>query len=534
MKKLLTLLLIGSFTFFISCGEDEEPILPNANSTADAVAVVGTAITLMDEDTDATGFSWAANPSTGVEITANEASATVTFSAAGDYEIVVTRTYPKNFENETTTNTITVEVYDILAPVIEAVSVRNDGTDGPALTMESGASNPVSAGQVVRYINNSVGGVTGSTWTFEGGTPATASNVAIGGVVDVTYAEAGDYDVTVEVERSTAGVEDKQSVTYTDLVKAVTPMSLLSTTSFANESTSSLVFVFSKDIDAATVADATFTVNATNMGASASIAVSSVSVEGGDSVVVALSETLLASDSLLVDYSGLIADATDGALADNFTGQFVPNYKEITFGYGGLENTAIVDGTLVAGGWSGLSLYGASYGSTNIINDGKEFKVFSTWGDPAVTEVGTTTDECYDGMACARLKGALATDVSDLGVGYFGGDQRVNFEEGKTYFISVMVKVLGDGVWFKPEDRCAEQTEAACIVDASFDIFFVNYAGWGNVADWKLKDLGTDWMQLTTKFTSAEAVEGSYPFLRVFGNGEVILDNYYMVEVEAR
>lgn len=534
MKNLLTILMLGGLVFVMSCGDDDEPILPNDNSTADAVAVVGTAITLTDDDADATDFEWSATPSTGVDISASGNTANVTFTAAGDYTITVTRTYPANFENPTTTLTVTVDVFDILNAAIEAVSVRNDGTDGPALALENGALNAVSAGQVVRYINNSTGEPTGSTWTFEGGDPATASDVAVGGVIDVTYAEAGTYDVSVSLERTTAGVEDTQTASFTDVIKAVTPLALQSTSSFDNGTTSSLVFAYSKDIDESSLGDATFTVGVTNMGATASLSVNSVSVMGGDSVIVELAESLLSSDSILVDYSGLIADATDGALADNFTGQYVPNFKELSFGFGGFEQTGVVDGAFQAGGFSGLTLYGASYGETNIINNGNEYAVRATWGDPAITDLGATDDDCYDGMACARLRGTAATDVNDLGVGYFGEAQRFNIENGKTYFLSVMVKALGDGVWFQADDRCPEQTEEACIVDASFDIFIVNYIGWGNVADWKIGDLGNDWMQLSTTFTSEEDVAGAYPFLRVFGNGEVLLDNYYLVEVEAR
>ena len=445
--------MLGGLIFVISCGDDEDPILPNENSTADAVAVVGTAITLTDDEADATDFTWSSTPSSGVEISASGNTAEVTFTTAGDYTITVTRSYPANFENPTTTLTITVEVFDVLTPVIEAVSVRNDGTDGPALTLENGALNAVSAGQVVRYINNSTGSPTGSTWTFEGGNPATASNVAVGGVVDVTYAEAGTYDVSVSLERSTAGVEDSKTVSFTDLIKAVTPLALQSTSSFDNGTTSSLVFAYSKDIDASSLTDATFTVGVTNMGATASLLVSSVSVMGGDSVIVELAESLLSSDSILVDYSGLIADATDGVLADNFTGQFVPNFKELSFGFGGFEQTGLVDGTFQAGGFSGLTLYGSSYGETNIINNGNEYAVRAAWGAPEVTDLGATSDDCYDGMACARLRGTAATDVNDLGVGYNGEAQRFNIENGKTYFMSVMVKALGDGVWFQAPDR---------------------------------------------------------------------------------
>ena len=65
----------------------------------------------------------------------------------------------------------------------------------------------------------------------------------------------------------------------------------------------------------------------------------------------------------------------------------------------------------------------------------------------------------------------------------------------------------------------------------------MNYEGWGNVADWELSTLGSDWVQLTTTFTASETANGglvTYPFLRVFGTGEVLMDNYYVVEVNTR
>ncbi|GEM_PF-6148774 len=539
MKKHITFFAIVALLFAGACGDDDEPQIDNGSgSTADQIAVVGVATTFTDPDTDADSRTWSVSPSTGVDLPADlgSSSVSVTFNQPGDYTVTSTRQFGSGFVNPTNTLVISVEVFDVVNTVIEAVSVRNDGTDGAAFTMADDAANVVAAGQTVRYINNSTGDPTGSDWTFEGGTPATTSNVPVGGVIDVVYDTPGTYGITVTSERTTAGAESSNTATYSGLVEVVAPMTLTNIVSLENDNGgSSLALDFSKAVDAGSLSDATFSVDVVNMGVSATIAAASVSIspDSENTVWVELAEEVLASDSLLINYSGSIADATDGALADNFTQLYIDNYKMKVAGRGGFESLENSADTIITDGFAQLFLYGVSFGQLDLISGGTAFSALFDWAVITAEDKGASSIEPNNGTGAAHFQASLATDVTDLGTGFEGLTWDV--EEGKTYMISVMVDVKSSGLFFEPEDRCPEQDEATCIKDSSFDIFLVNYAGWGNIDEWDLKDLeGAGWTQLTTTFTATETTVGTYPFLRMFGIGEMVVDDLYIVEVEPR
>ncbi|MEM8894558.1 MAG: PKD domain-containing protein [Bacteroidota bacterium] len=539
MKKHITFLAIAALLFAGACGDDEEPQVDNGSgSTADEITVVGTATTFTDPDTDAESRTWSVSPSTGVDLPADlgSSSVTITFNQPGDYTVTSTRTFGSGFVNPTNTLAISVEVFDVVEAVVEAVAVRNDGTDGAAFTMADGAANVIAAGQTVRYINNSTGDPSGSSWTFEGGTPGTASNVPVGGIVDVVYDAPGSYGITVTAEQTASGAESTSTVSFTGLVEVVAPMTLNNIMSLENANGgSSLALNFSKTVDASSLADATFSVDVVNMGVPASIAAANVSIspDSESTVWVELAEEVLASDSLLINYSGNIADAVDGALADNFSQLYVDNYKMKVAGRGGFESIQNGPDTTITDGFAQLFLYGVSFGQLDLITEGTAMGALFDWAVVSTEDKGASSIEPNNGSGAAHFQAALATDVTDLGTGFEGLTWDV--EEGKTYMISVMVDVKSSGLFFEPDDRCPDQTEEACIKNSSFDIFLVNYAGWGNIDEWDLVDFeGQGYTQLTTTFVASETTLGTYPFLRMFGIGEIVVDDLYIVEVEPR
>ena len=86
------------------------------------------------------------------------------------------------------------------------------GTDGPGDICEanfSASTQAICAGQTVTFTDLSYHNVTGRTWTFEGGTPATSSAES----PTITYNSAGTYAVTIEVTDGN-GTETKTETAF--------------------------------------------------------------------------------------------------------------------------------------------------------------------------------------------------------------------------------------------------------------------------------------------------------------------------------
>ncbi len=538
-KQLLMIAGVVAIAFATSCGDDEKtPPIENGsggNSPNEQMVNVGTSLTFTDNNSLAESKAWSVTPAAGATLTAGAdgETASVTFNDAGEYDVVSTRTFGSNFVNATNDTTFSVKVFDLVEVSIAANQVNSDGSDGDALTLANNELNLVVAGNSVRFSNNTTGGANSSAWTFSGGSPASADDIAVGGSIDVMYDTPGEYAVKVVATRATPASES--TVEYTKVIKVVTPLDLVSTTSAESGAASAIWVKFSEAIDAATLSTTGFNIAVNNVGAESTVAVASAAVNAADAstVELTLARALKSSEIITLSYSdGTVTGAAEGAPANSIEGKFVSNHKAISFAYGDFENVRDTTGGVNFGGFSGLTLYGASYGVTSFIVGGNEYNVRAAWGPAAATDLGASTNEPFDGNVCMRLKGTLATDVSDMGVGYTGPSQKFNIVSGKTYMISVMVNVLSSGQFFQPEDRCAAQTEAECLTDGSFDIFIVNYAGWGNIDQWATKDIASGWTQLTTQFTADADVAGTYPFLRQFGIGEMLIDNLVIAEVE--
>ncbi len=538
-KQLLMIAAVVATAFATSCGDDEKtPPIENGNGgkSPDVQMVnVGTSLTFTDNNSLAESKAWSVSPAAGATLSAaaDGESASVMFDAAGDYDVVSTRTFSSAFVNASNDTTFSVEVFDLVEVAITATQVNADGSDGAEITLANDGLTIVVAGSSVRFNNNTTGDADGSAWTFDGGTPATASDVAVGGSIDVMYDTPGEYGVSVTASRATPASES--TVDYTKVIKVVTPLDLVSTTSAESGAASAIWVKFSEAIDAATLSTTGFNVAVDNVGNESTVDVASAAVNAEDASIVelTLARALKSSEIITLSYSdGTVTGAAEGAPANAIEGKFVSNHKAISFAYGDFENVRDTTGGVNFGGFSGLTLYGASYGVTSFIVGGNEYNVRAAWGPAAATDLGASTNEPFDGNVCMRLKGTLATDVSDMGVGYTGPSQKFNIVSGKTYMISVMVNVLSSGQFFQPADRCAAQTEAECLRDGSFDIFIVNYAGWGNIDQWATKDIASGWTQLTTQFTANADVAGTYPFLRQFGIGEMLIDNLVIAEVE--
>jgi len=112
--------------------------------------------------------------------------------------------------------TVVIDNLTSISWMIDLVSAQNitdTGVDAPAVLCEADflSSNPlICAGSSVDFTDESYFNVTGVTWTFDGGTPATSTNAN----ETVTYNTAGVYSVSLEVTDGSTNV----STTKTDYV----------------------------------------------------------------------------------------------------------------------------------------------------------------------------------------------------------------------------------------------------------------------------------------------------------------------------
>lgn len=538
MKRLLAFAFIGLTVLSISCNEESDPMETPSSETGDAVLVeVNIATTFEDTDMEADSRIWSVEPATGVTLPTDltTGSVDITFTAPGNYTVVSTRTFNGNFTEPNNTLTFAVEVLDVVSSAVTIVGIRNDGTDGDAFTLANEGLNVISAGQSIRITNVSTGEPDETTVSFTGTDAPAGFNIDEGGIVDVQFTTAGTYGMTVTSSRTTP--EGTSTTTFTDLIKVVAPVQML----WADvTSRTTIAFKYSKSLAAASLDGATYSVNYVNMGVTGSLNVSGVALDAAnDSIVVVTTEEIFTSDSLLVDYSGNIADAVDGALADNYSSMFVSQALNHN---GTFEGMFIDDADMLNSYPFGSSyFYGATAGVGRVIYDGNEYTTVSNWG-PIVTElVGPTDVTPFDGIACGYYNNSQATDVADQASGDAGA-AAVAINAGKTYYISVMVNVISGGDWFQPSDRCAAQDDS-CITPTKFNMFMPFVKGWGDVFSKEISDYeGDGWVELSSTFTVAETGEiedgtasaTTYLFLRMAGIGEVAYDNLYIVEVENR
>ncbi|MEM9856761.1 MAG: hypothetical protein AAF843_05380 [Bacteroidota bacterium] len=536
MKKLLLFFALLGMLTMISCSDDDEaPKLENSDSTADELAVVGTSITLTDNDIDATAFAWSATPSTGVTITENGNSADVTFSQAGDYEIVVTRTYPANFVNPTTTLTISVEVFDILTSSATAVLVNEDGSDGMVLDLTGGAVNVISTGATVRFTNTTTGSANTTDFTFEGGDPASVSNVPVGGAVDVVYGAAGNYNVTISSERTTTGVEDTNTLTLADLFTVVTPLTIVGS-EVRNNNT--VAFGFSKDLDASTASAADFTVDVVNFGVAANdLSINSVAVDSDSVLLITMTENFFGSDSIFVSYSGGLQDF-EGLTLPDFSQEFVSQNLQFN---GSFELNTFETGAedLNILPFRQTAFYGfpqdTREGVWSMIVAGEEFTVYSpNFADVVVTSLGANDQAAFEGDNLSHFVNNLDQNNTDIETALDGNT--LSFANGQEYLIKVSVFVVSADQYFNWDEAQGggDRDDPNNFGPSSLRLFSPEFSGWGDMVIWDVTTLPTgEWTTLSTRFTASGDATGQI-FWRFRGKGEIYLDDIYIVPVDPR
>ncbi|MEM7106625.1 MAG: hypothetical protein AAF519_00270 [Bacteroidota bacterium] len=536
MKKILSIFALLGILMIAACSDDdEEPKIENNDSTADALAVVGTAITLTDDDADATEFSWSASPSTGVSIMETGNSASITFSEAGDFDIVVTRTYPANFVNMTTTLTISVEVFNILTSSISAVFVNPDGSDGMTVDLTGGALNVIGEGATVRFTNNTTGSPNSTDFTFEGGDPSSVSDVPIGGVVDVVYAASGNYGVTVSSERTTTGVEDTNTLTLADLFRVVTPLNI---TGKEVRNNNVVAIAFSKDLDASTADASEFTVDVINLGTAVNdLTISSVSIDSDSVLLLNMSENFFASDSILVSYSGGLQDfegLTVSDLNQEFVSQnlqFNGSFEQNTFAMGA-EDLDILP-------FRQTAFYGfpetERQGQWSMIVNGEEFTVISpNFADTEITSIGTNEQAAFEGSNLSHFVNDLQPNNTDIEAAL--GGNTLTFEGGQEYLINVSIFVVSADQYFNWDEMQGggDPDDPTNFSPSSVRLFSPEFSGWGDMVIWDITTLPTgEWTTLSFRFMVADDTTGQI-FWRFRGKGEIYMDDLYIVPVDPR
>ncbi len=548
--KFLSMTILATSLFLISCGDDDEDKTMTPDSTTGEMDVIlGDEVEFEDTDNSATSRIWSITPTNDVDLPADLTAKTIkaTFNAVGEYKVVVTRTFPDTFTNTTNSRTYTITVMPPLEVAFKAFRVNDDGSQGDELAAADDEMHELNLGDQVKFVNESDFDIPTTTWTFEGGTPGTANQNTFGTGDDfvVTYNEGGTFGVSVMIARDFNGTQQTTSVSFSDWVNVLAPLELDSATTIANGSgNSSIRLKYTRNIDDATVEASDFSVKVINLGVETTLTVSDASVSTDDerNIIIDMGEAFLSSDSVMVSYAGDIADTSGEEIAE-FTDMFVDNHNNLVFGYAGFENLFIFDNTLFAGGYAQFLLFGDTKGDIEFIHQGKAHKVLlpNFDGDPVISEEkGASTIECANGLSCAHYINTKTTDYTDLGTGIVGADQKYRIENGKEYLISLKVNAISVGQRLNKD--CTDPDATKCLVDPVLSIFIVDYIGWADVVSWNLKEVeASGWVTLTTTFTATDdSKDGSgnpvetYPFLRVAGVADIVVDDFYMAEVNRR
>ncbi|MEM6642884.1 MAG: hypothetical protein AAF616_07895, partial [Bacteroidota bacterium] len=120
-------------------------------------------------------------------------------------------------------------------------------------------------------------------------------------------------------------------------------------------------------------------------------------------------------------------------------------------------------------------------------------------------------------------------NATDPGIDWFPGDNDIELEVGKTYRVSMMIKVLSSGNHMWTTGNLVGQT-----FPASISSFGRALNGWGGLG--MQTNLNTfavnQWVEYSFTFlcTSVPNVDTAFPVLRFQGECDVLLDNVYVTE----
>lgn len=540
MKKFfIYFLIISSGAFLMSCNDDDDttPKKKVGNSGSSTTTVgINTEVTFSDP-VEALSRKWTVSPSDNATVTGELTSESikVSFSKAGSYTVKSERTFDLSlFDKEKNDTTINVTVLGAVEALFTAVYVNEDNSDGEALKLENDALNEIEQGQKIRFTHVSKGSPSASVWTFEGGNPDKANDIAAGGSLDVTYGTLGEFGITVVASRTTP--EGSSTLTYSKFIKVVEPSTPpvaleISATSIVD---GKIAIEYNQTLSTLAGADlgSSFSLNILNLGTAATPAVSAVSLSASDStLLLEVDGGIKKSDSILVTYdnsNGVIKRSRDDEAGAAFSDVLVSN--SMVAKNSGFEDMYLTsEDVFITGRYGQINVWDPSmagnYGDALFISNGVEYKAKSDWTTVTTTKVGDNSFACKNGNACVRYMNTVKTSNNDVSNGH--GDNQYTLTAGNEYFLSVSVYVVSSG----------QYNDGTTEVPASFNIYMPKHAGWGDVAAWNLEDLPTgEWTRLTKKFIAGETEENGTTYImgRVRGLAEVYADDWYLVEVEER
>lgn len=156
---------------FITVGYNQLVVDFTASKTT---ALQGESITFTDKTTGIpTTWAWTFTPETGTPLTSSAQNPTIQFDNPGEYTVKLVTTNPEYSGEKTVSKMLTI---------IDITSVTADFT---------AASTATYAGGKIKFEDKTLGTVTGWTWTFDGGSPASSTDQH----PEVTYSTPGRYKV---------------------------------------------------------------------------------------------------------------------------------------------------------------------------------------------------------------------------------------------------------------------------------------------------------------------------------------------------
>jgi len=273
----------------------EEPLAVTASFTSDAQAIEqGQTITFTNTSTsNGTGATAEWSFEGGSPATSTENEVTVTYTEAGDFNVTLKATEG--------------EVADIFE--------RNDFISVSAISASFSASAlSVEAGNTITFTNTSTTGAT-PAWTFEGGSPETSTD----NEVTVTYANAGQYDVTLVASKNGIDITTLE----TDYVDITAPSNaVFMSTKLASDGLS-IAVTYDKSLNDPSGEAAAFDIKVDEV----SVGISSVSLDANDdkTMVVIIGTAITAGQSIVLSYTPGSLTATDGVVLEAITDHTVVN-----------------------------------------------------------------------------------------------------------------------------------------------------------------------------------------------------------------
>lgn len=360
------------------------------------------------------------------DVTSGEARVTALFTQAGQFEVKLHQEFSENVyvgttqeETKTKDTTIIVTVLDEIEISITAHYLNADGTLGAELNVSDMASNPIPAGEEVRFTFTGIGEPEFITWNIEGGSPARYTGRET--TLDVKYKFLGTYDLSIYGNRSRPFGGDTLSLT--DFIE-VQPSTAPVTVDKIADRNGNIGIEFSREIDASTLTASDFFVTIQNGLHSVTPSFNSVSVDPneGNVVVIELAgENIYNDDTIKVTYTQGTLYSLDGVQADGFL------EKELVFNKVNLLATN--------------SSVDFSFENSTDLNWPN-----LAWGAPFdYYNIAVTGDQAYDGLSSLYMQ-IDPTKGSAIGhVDQNGNSVTFPVSTSKTYELGVWVYVVSVG-----------------------------------------------------------------------------------------